>query len=83
LRASRLSADAPEPAIVRHLQTYRSTLTEAVTIAGGEEALAGRLRVPVAKVMSWVSGTEPVPGEIFLRAVDVVLERGKRKRARP
>ena len=65
-------------------ETYRSTLTYAMAIAGGGDALAGRLRVPVDKLMRWLSGVEPVPGEIFLRAVDVVVtvSEGK-KRARP
>ena len=60
-------------------ETYRSTLTYAMAIVGGGDALAERLRVPVEKLMRWLHGAEPVPGEIFLRAVDVVANASERK----
>jgi len=60
------------------MRTYRSTLTHAISVAG-EEALARRLRVPVAQLILWISGAEPVPGDIFLAAVDVVQAGARQK----
>jgi len=46
-------------------------------IAGDETALAKRLGVPVPAVVDWLLGNRPVPTDIFLRAVDVVLAASK------
>lgn len=57
-----------------HSDTYRTTLTYALAIAGGNERLlAERLGVKVAQVVNWTMGIESIPNEVFLRAVDVVL----------
>jgi DNA-binding transcriptional regulator YdaS (Cro superfamily) len=46
-------------------------------IAGDETELAKRLGVPVPAVVDWLLGNRPVPTDIFLRAVDVVLAASK------
>jgi DNA-binding transcriptional regulator YdaS (Cro superfamily) len=53
--------------------TYQRTLVQACMTAGDETELAKRLGVPVPAVVDWLLGHKPVPPEIFLRAVDVVL----------
>lgn len=54
-------------------ETYRNTLSYALAIAGGEMALAVRLRVTVAKLRDWLEGIESVPDAAFLDAVDVIV----------
>jgi hypothetical protein len=51
------------------------TLIRAAQIVGGPEALALRLNVTPSHLALWMSGAEPCPPNIFLRAVDLVLER--------
>lgn len=53
--------------------TSRDLLVYAWAIAGNERLLAERLRVKVPQVLNWTMGIEPVPPEIFLKAVDVVV----------
>jgi hypothetical protein len=60
---------------------YISTLRQAGVILGGEKPLARHLRVPLADLQRWLLGTEEPPRQIFLRAVDVVLEVKPRKKA--
>lgn len=56
-----------------HGDTYRNTLTYALAIAGSERGLAARLNVPMPQLINYLYGVEPVPNDIFLLAVDVVL----------
>ena len=42
-------------------------------MVGSEQVLAERLGVTAQQVLDWTNGTEPVPGEIFLKTVDVVV----------
>jgi len=51
------------------------TLMRAAEIAGGEQELAFRLKVTPSHLSLWMGGLEPCPSHIFLKAVDVVLER--------
>ena len=51
------------------------TLRRAAEIVGGPEALAFRLKVTPSHLALWMSGLEPAPTYVFLRAVDLVLER--------
>jgi hypothetical protein len=53
--------------------TYRKTLTYALTVAGGEPALALRLNVSVERLRSWLGGSERIPDAAFLQAVDVIV----------
>jgi hypothetical protein len=59
---------------------YVSTLRQAGVILGGEKALARHLRVPLAELQRWLAGREDPPRQVFLRAVDVVLEATPRKK---
>lgn len=42
-------------------------------IAGDESALAKQLGVPVPVLLEWLLGNNPVPPDIFLHTVDLVL----------
>lgn len=57
--------------------TYQKTLGMACSIAGDETELARWLNVPEGAVVDWLQGKSPVPPEVFLRAVDIVLARTK------
>ncbi len=53
---------------------FVSTLKQACVILGGEKKLARYLRAPLVDLERWLSGDEEPPRQVFLRAVDVVLE---------
>ena len=54
---------------------YSRTLQKAAEKLGGERALARYLQVPLPDLFVWMSpGSVPPPQDIFLRAVDVVLD---------
>jgi hypothetical protein len=53
--------------------TYHRTLLHACVIAGDESALAAKLEVDVEEVIGWLIGQVPIPTDVFLRAVDLVL----------
>ena len=53
--------------------TYRRTLVRACIAAGDESALAEQLGVEAKDVVNWLLGDKPVPTDVFLRAVDVVV----------
>ena len=59
--------------------TYQRILVRACEIVGDEIALAKALGVPVVWVVDWVLGDAHVPTEIFLRAVDIVLDSAKKE----
>ena len=42
-------------------------------MVGSEQVLAERLGVTAQQVLDWTNGVEPVPSEIFLKTVDVVV----------
>ena len=48
------------------------TLRRAAEIAGGLSRLSAHLRVPERALEVWLTGTQPIPEEVFLRAVDIV-----------
>ena len=54
------------------LTVYVQTLRRAAEIAGGLSQLGTQLGVPERALEWWVQGTQPVPPDIFLRAVDIV-----------
>ena len=64
---------------------YARTLQSAAGILGGERALARYLRVPLPEIFVWMRpGAEPPPLDVFLKAVDLILndlEPGEEKRA--
>ena len=49
------------------------TLRRAAEIAGGEQQLAVLLKVTPSHLHLWLNGFADPPGDIFLRAVDLVL----------
>jgi hypothetical protein len=51
------------------------TLMRAAEIVGGPLELAFKLKVTPSHLSLWMGGLEPCPGHIFLKAVDLVLER--------
>ena len=53
-------------------ETYRKTIEQAVTFAGGELNLSLRLKVPLATLRNWLAGVEAIPDHAFLDAVDVI-----------
>ncbi len=53
-----------------------NTLRRAVAIAGGEQELALLLKVTPSHLALWVEGVEAPPGDVFLRAVDLVTDYG-------
>lgn len=52
---------------------YIRTVSRAAEIAGGIGQLGLRWRVPLELLMSWLEGRIPIPEDIFLRAVDIVI----------
>jgi hypothetical protein len=55
-------------------QVHRRALQRALELTGGVEPLAAYLKVPVNAVRFWVNGSSPLPGDVFLRIVDLVLD---------
>jgi DNA-binding transcriptional regulator YdaS (Cro superfamily) len=54
---------------------YIRTLVRAAEIVGSAQELAFRLKVTPSHLSLWMGGLEPCPGYVFLKAVDLVLER--------
>lgn len=54
---------------------YIRTLVRAAEIVGGAQELAFRLKVTPSHLSLWMGGLEACPGYVFLKAVDLVLER--------
>jgi hypothetical protein len=48
------------------------TLSKAAEIVGGREPLRYRLNVSTVLLAVWLSGAEPPPTDVFLKAVDIV-----------
>jgi hypothetical protein len=53
---------------------YFRTLQKAADLVGGRKKLARHLRVPLAELESWMSGSQVPPIGVFLKAVDLVLD---------
>ena len=54
---------------------YIRTLMRAAEIAGGSQELAFMLKITPSHLSLWLGGLEPCPPDVFLKAVDLVLER--------
>jgi hypothetical protein len=54
---------------------HRRALERGLELAGGIEPLARYLSVAPASVHYWLSGASPVPGDVFLKLVDLIIER--------
>ena len=48
------------------------TLRRALATVGSEERLAAELGVSVLDVSSWLSGERVAPGDVFMKALDIV-----------
>ncbi len=68
-----LPADNCPVAPPSQVTVYTRVLHRACQIAGGVEALAARLRVPVATLHRWLDGEVDPPTPVFLKAVDIVM----------
>lgn len=55
-------------------KVYSRTLQKAVELSGGQKKLARYLRVPLADLEKWIAGADTPPINVFLRAVDFVLD---------
>jgi hypothetical protein len=53
---------------------YIQTLKRAAEIVGGEEELARRLKVTPSHLTLWIDGVVTAPGDVFLKAADIVSE---------
>lgn len=42
----------------------------------GEQALSEQIRVPVERMRWWLNGSVPMPQDVFLQLVDLLLEHG-------
>jgi hypothetical protein len=60
---------------------YVKTLVRAAALVGGEAELAMRLTVPRNELHLWISGANKPPVEVFLMAVDIVMEHDQHKTA--
>ena len=54
---------------------HKRALQRAIEIAGGADALARQLQVPPNAVRFWLNGSSPLPDDIFLKLVDLLLAR--------
>ena len=54
-------------------EVHVRTLRRAAELVGGEQALALQLKVTPSHVALWLAGAEEPPAEVFLRAVDIVM----------
>jgi hypothetical protein len=50
-------------------------LSRAAEVAGGVDSLAERLDVPTEGIQLWMSGYLPTPSYVFLKVVDILVER--------
>jgi hypothetical protein len=55
---------------------HARTLKRAADICGGEEQLAAWLRVTPRHLNRWIEGLAQPPTDVFLRAVDLVVDHG-------
>jgi len=53
---------------------YTRTLARAAEIVGGEEELARLLRVVPRRLSLWTRGVVAPPGDVFLKAADILSE---------
>jgi hypothetical protein len=56
-----------------HASVQARALHRACLIVGGAGQLAQQLGVPVPHIEDWLTGEAPVPENVFLHAVEIVL----------
>jgi DNA-binding transcriptional regulator YdaS (Cro superfamily) len=55
-------------------QVHVRTLRRAAALVGGEDELALRIKVTPSHLVLWLAGVEVPPADVFLRAVDIVMD---------
>ena len=55
-------------------KVYARTLQKAAELCGGQKKLARQLRVPLAELEKWIAGADTPPMNVFLKAIDFVLD---------
>jgi hypothetical protein len=66
---------------VSPVKVGRQVLARAAAKSGGVEALAERMQIGHRVLRHYIEGKEPVPDEVLLRALDVLLDEGGPKKA--
>jgi hypothetical protein len=59
---------------------YAHTLKRAAQLAGGTEQLAMRLKTTSTHLALWLAGTQRIPPDVFLKAVDLINEYDQRNK---
>ena len=54
--------------------TARRVLARAAVLLGGVSALGERVDLAQRRLADYLTGAEPIPDELFLAAIDIVLE---------
>lgn len=67
---------------MRHTVHTRA-LQRAAEILGGKDALGAFLEVPRRRLELWMTGQVSLPGDLFLRTVDLLLEHNQEDRRQP
>ena len=62
---------------------YARTLRRAAELVGGERELAAQLKVSPSELTLWFGGSVQPPTNIFLKAVDIVVDRDARGSLNP
>jgi hypothetical protein len=55
-------------------EVHRRALQRALELTGDVDALARQLKVPSTAVRFWTHGNQPLPPDIFLKIVDLLLD---------
>ena len=55
---------------------HRQALQRAVDLFGGVRGLARQLNISRVRIDLWLHGGSPVPGDVFLAVVDLLLAHG-------
>jgi hypothetical protein len=55
-------------------RVYSRTFQKAAELLGDRKALARELQVPMADLEKWIAGSAKPPMQVFLRAIDLVLD---------
>jgi len=66
---SRICRVAADPTV-----TARRVLARAAVLLGGVARLSERLALSQRQLTDYLTGEEPIPDELFLGAIDIVLE---------
>jgi hypothetical protein len=69
---SRLNSGGKKKEMVDRV--YSKTFHKAAELLGDRKALARELRVPLADLERWIAGTTKPPLQMFLKAIDLVLD---------